>query len=223
MNNLIISDEELADNPTARVPICILLDVSRSMDGEPIKELNKGVKMFINEIIEDDMTRFSADISILTFGGIVKHVFDFGRIEEQEVPEFRATSTTPMAEAVLQALNLLEGRKQSYKQNGVDYFQPWIVLMTDGGPTDDIDVINEATSKTRELINKKKLALFSIGIGDHVNMDFLETFGAQPIKLKGLKFSEFFQWLSQSVSTVSDSMPGDKIQLPPREGWDALS
>ena len=50
MNNLIISDEELADNPTARVPICILLDVSRSMDGEPIKELNKGVKMFINEI-----------------------------------------------------------------------------------------------------------------------------------------------------------------------------
>ena len=54
-------------------------------------------------------------------------------------------------------------------------------------------------------------------------MGFLETFGAPPIKLKGLKFSEFFQWLSQSVSTVSDSMPGDKIQLPPREGWDALS
>jgi len=223
MNNKFqITDDELADNPTSRVPICVLLDVSLSMSGDPINELNKGVKMFIDEIISDDMTRYSADIAILTFGGIVEQVFEFGSIEEQQIPEFRAKSTTPMAKAVLEAITLLESRKNAYKSNGVDYFQPWIVLMTDGGPTDELSVINEATSKTQELIKNKKLTLFTIGIGNDADMEFLEQFGSSPIKLQGLKFNEFFQWLSQSVSTISDSMPGDKINLPPREGWDAL-
>jgi uncharacterized protein YegL len=222
INNYQITDDELADNPTSRVPICVLLDVSLSMQGDPINELNAGVRMFIDEIISDDMTRYSADIAILTFGGIVEQVFEFGSIEEQQIPEFRARSTTPMAAAVLEAITLLENRKNAYKSNGVDYFQPWIVLMTDGTPTDELSVINEATSKTQELINNKKLTMFTIGIGDDVDMDFLEQFGASPTKLQGLKFNEFFQWLSQSVSTISDSMPGDKINLPPREGWDSL-
>jgi uncharacterized protein YegL len=223
MNQLTIGDEELADNPTARVPICLLLDVSLSMQGDPIYQLNEGVKMFINEIINDDMTRFSADITILTFGGHVSQVFEFGNIEEQEIPIFTAVSTTPMAEAVLQAVELLEDRKKTYRDNGVDYFQPWIVLMTDGGPTDDQYLIDEATNKTTDMIKNKKLVMFSIGIGNDADFDFLQEFGSPPAQLKGLKFKEFFQWLSQSVSTISDSMPGDKIELPPREGWDALS
>ena len=223
MNQLTIGDEELADNPTARVPICLLLDVSLSMQGDPIYQLNEGVKMFINEIINDDMTRFSADITILTFGGHVSQVFEFGNIEEQEIPTFRAVSTTPMAEAVLQAVELLEDRKKTYRDNGVDYFQPWIVLMTDGDPTDDQYLIDEATNKTTDMIKNKKLVMFSIGIGNDADFDFLQEFGSQPAQLKGLKFKEFFQWLSQSVSTISDSMPGDKIELPTREGWDALS
>jgi len=222
INNYQVTDDELADNPTSRVPICVLLDVSFSMDGDPINELNKGVRMFIEEIISDDMTRFSADIAILTFGGIVEQVFEFGSIEEQQIPEFRARSSTPMAQAVLDAITLLENRKKTYKSNGVDYFQPWIVLMTDGVPTDASSLINEATSKTQELIKNKKLTMFSIGIGEDVNMGFLEQFGSSVTKLQGLKFSEFFQWLSQSVSTISDSMPGDKLELPTREGWDAL-
>ena len=222
MNQLTISDAELADNPTARVPICVLLDVSDSMKGDPIRELNEGLKAFIEEILSDDMTRYSADIAILTFGGIVKKVFDFGRIEDQEVPEFKATSTTPMAKAVLQALEMLEERKKSYKDNGVDYYQPWVVLMTDGMATDDPSLIEAAAKKTKELINNKKLVLFPIAIGNNVDLQQISSFGRQPKRLEGLKFKEFFAWLSQSVSTISDSMPGDKILLPPTEGWETL-
>ena len=95
--------------------------------------------------------------------------------------------------------------------------------MTDGDPTDDQYLIDEATNKTTDMIKNKKLVMFSIGIGNDADFDFLQEFGSQPAQLQGLKFKEFFQWLSQSVSTISDSMPGDKIELPPREGWDALS
>ena len=42
----VLRQEDLVENPTARVPICLVLDVSGSMDGEPIRELNEGVELF---------------------------------------------------------------------------------------------------------------------------------------------------------------------------------
>ncbi len=42
-----------------------------------------------------------------------------------------------MGAGVEQALNILEKRKAEYSSKGVDYYQPWMVLMTDGYPTDD--------------------------------------------------------------------------------------
>jgi uncharacterized protein YegL len=42
--------------------------------------------------------------------------------------------------------------------------------------------------------------------------------------LQGLNFREFFAWLSKSVSKVSQSTPGDKIQLDTDgiKGWAEL-
>ena len=54
MNNDLLRMEDLVNNPTARVPVCLCLDVSGSMNGEPIHELNEGVRMFYNAIQEDE-------------------------------------------------------------------------------------------------------------------------------------------------------------------------
>ena len=45
-----------------------------------------------------------------------------------------------------------------------------------------------------------------------------------PLKLKGLKFREFFEWLSQSVSTTSQSIAGESISLDFEgiKGWAEL-
>ena len=51
--NLTIREKELFDNPTPRVPISLVLDISGSMDGEPINELNKGVQQFLKEMKEN--------------------------------------------------------------------------------------------------------------------------------------------------------------------------
>ena len=45
-SNLLLRREDLINNPTARVPVCLCLDVSGSMNGAPIKELNDGVRLF---------------------------------------------------------------------------------------------------------------------------------------------------------------------------------
>lgn len=208
----LLRQEELVENPTARIPICLVLDVSGSMYGDPIGELQKGVQMFFDAIRDDDIAQYSAEISIVTFGGPVERVLDFYSIQRQEVPQLSASGSTPMGNGVLAALDMLEARKTEYQNAGIDYYQPWMVLMTDGDATDDI---SEAVRRTQSLVQAKKLTVFPIAIGDGANMDELGQFspGRPPLRLKGLNFSEFFVWLSRSVSRVSQSTPGEKIEL----------
>jgi uncharacterized protein YegL len=207
----ILRQEELVENPTPRVPICLVLDVSGSMDGAPIKELEQGVEMFFNAIRDDEVARYSAEISIITFGGVAKTALDFFSIERQEVPSFYANGGTPMGEAVSLALDMLEHRKSEYKTAGVDYYQPWLVLMTDGEPTDDI---SRAASRVMDMVESKRLSIFPIAIGS-ANLDNLAMLspGRPPLKLSGLNFKEFFLWLSRSVSRVSQSTPGESVPL----------
>jgi len=208
----ILSQEDLVDNPTARVPISLVLDVSGSMSGEPIRELQAGVQMFYEAIRDDEIAQYAAEISIVTFGSQAQRTVDFMSIERQDVPALVADGTTAMGQGVNLALDLLEVRKGDYQRAGVDYYQPWMVIMTDGEPTDDI---SRASERVRTLCETRKLSVFPIAIGAAANMDILAMLspGRPPLRLKGLNFKEFFLWLSRSVSRVSQSTPGETVPL----------
>lgn len=212
LNDLIIRQQDLVTNPTPRVPICLVLDTSGSMYGTPIGELNIGVKTFFDAILSDEVAQWSAEISIVTFGDTAKQILDFAAIQKQTVQTLNASGSTPMGAAVNLALDLLETRKKEYSDAGVDYYQPWMVLMTDGQPTDDIE---SSVHRTCETIEKRKLTIFPIGIGQDADMFVLARFSPkrQPLRVKGLNFKGFFEWLSQSVVKVSQSTPGEKVNL----------
>lgn len=226
-DNLLLRLEDLVNNPTARVPVCLCLDTSGSMDGQPIEELNEGVHLFYEAIKEDETALYSAEISIVTFGGNAECIKDFSSLEIQpEAPKLSAYGMTPMGEAVNMALDLLEKRKEEYKDKGVDYYQPWLVLMTDGEPNGDAEELSKAINRTANLVNQKKLTVFPIGIGKDADMEVLAKFSPKrsPLKLQGLKFKEFFAWLSKSVSKTSQSTPGETIKLDIEgiKGWGDL-
>ena len=226
-NNLLVRLEDLVNNPTARVPVCLCLDTSSSMSGMPIKELNEGVRLFYDAIREDETALYSAEVSIVTFGGIAQCIVDFASLEVQpNAPTLFVNGMTPMGEAVNMGLDLLEQRKEEYKERGVDYYQPWLVLMTDGAPNGDSAELSRAINRTVELVNQKKLTVFPIGIGPKADMGVLAQFSPKrpPLKLQGLKFREFFAWLSKSVSKTSQSTPGESIKLDVEgiKGWGEL-
>lgn len=217
-----IRQEDLVNNPTPRVPVCLCLDTSGSMSGDPIDELNEGVRQFYEAIRQDEAAFYSTEISIVTFGGTEKCIVDFASLELQpDAPVLSAGGLTPMGEAVNMSLDLLESRKKEYQEAGVDYYQPWLVLMTDGGPNGDANELTRAIERTVKLVNSKKLTIFPIGIGADADMQTLAQFSPKrlPLKLKGLRFNEFFAWLSKSIAKTSESTPGEKINLAPMTGW----
>ena len=241
MADLKFSKRDLADNPSTRLPVCLVLDTSDSMQGERIEELNKGVKMFMDAISEDEILKYSSDIAIVTFGNKefseytdvgeknpvngVKKIFDFDIVEKHQVPIFTAAPKgyTPMGEAVDTAIRMLSERKFIYKENGIEYYQPWMVLMTDGQPYDYYTANGASTensaAQSRELISSNKLTIFGIGVGKDVSMEVLARFLPKstkfpPLKLRELNFKEFFDWLTDSMHLIKESMPGDSVTLP---------
>lgn len=132
-------------------------------------------------------------------------------------PFLEASGDTPMGEAIQRALALLRERKEIYKQNGLDYFRPWIFVITDGHPTD------KGWEKVAEQIKqeeaRKGVLFYAVGV-EKADMQVLSRFSdvRTPLKLKGLAFSELFQWLSKSLSVIAHSRPGEQAPLPP-VGW----
>ncbi len=134
-----LREEDLITNPATRLPVCLCLDTSSSMFGEPIDELNRGVEYFFEAIKEDEIARYSVELSIVTFSSTAEKILDFANIDRQTFNPLSASGSTSMGEGVNLALDLLQQRKKEYSDKGVDYYQPWLVLMTDGYPTDNIE------------------------------------------------------------------------------------
>lgn len=226
-NDIRITD--LVENPTPRIPICLVLDRSPSMSGEtrwgspiqqtnpsPIDALNDGVKNFFDSVKKDKTACYSAEVSVIAFSGKTTALLDFCTITRANPPKIKLDfeyGGTSIGSAVELALNLLDARKKEYQDAGVDYYQPWLVLMTDGQPTDQTHI--SISKDISERVLSKKLSIFPIGIGQGADMKILAMFSPKrvPLRLKGLCFNEFFEWLSQSVSITSQSMPGEAIHL----------
>ena len=209
---------EFVENPEPRCPCVLLLDTSSSMKGSPIKELNEGLKHFKQELLEDELAAKRVEVAIVAFGP-VRVESEFQTPEFFAAPELEARGDTPMGEAVQQAIEMVRERKETYKANGINYYRPWVFLVTDGAPTDEWE---HGARLVKEGESDGSLAFFAVGV-EGANMDVLEKMGSrQPLMLDGLRFRDLFAWLSKSLQMVSHSQLGTEVELPSPQGWASI-
>ena len=248
---------QFAENPEPRCLCVLLVDVSSSMAGKPIDELNNGIATFARELKSDPLASMRTEVAIVTFAGDAKMAQDFVTAdkfnpqpltadegvlmtEDQCYAEplrlgdgiddiwqphymkdglycyragFRLSGGTYTSEGINLALDKIEERKQAYRDNGIDYYRPWLFLITDGEPTEHPDSVTMAAHRLKNADIEKKVAAFSVGV-EGADLDKLaEISPRRPLVLKGLKFSSMFTWLSKSMSRVSASRISDEITL----------
>ena len=128
--------------------------------------------------------------------------------------------------AIQQGCDLLEDRKEQYRRGGVPYFRPIMVLFSDGLPTSPRPEMEQANQRLVDMESDSRLTIFKVAVNAEAVQAMLRVLPNpnsrfQPQQLDNLRFSDFFVWLSRSVSAISRSTPGDAVKLPPAD-WTTI-
>ena len=198
----------------SHMALVFVLDVSYSMDGPPIEQLNMGLNRFKEEVCRDKQTRDVLDVAIIRFSNNHEVVQDFVPIEYMDHVNLLAEGTTNYTEPIREALHMADERSRFYRRSGTEPYKPWIILVTDGAPLDDItDVAREVT----EMQDAGKARFIALGVGDYDSAT-LKRLTDVVFRMEGTDFTSFFDWVGKSMRSVSTTAPGEKAPLPPLEG-----
>lgn len=204
--------------------LCVLvLDTSGSMNASgAIKELNDGLVAFKNETMQDPVTRDRLELAIVTFNSKIDVVQQPDILPNIQMPTLQASGQTQLVAAIEKAQELVESRKQYYKGQGIPYYRPWIVVMTDGDPYPVGQDVDGIANRIKSDANDKKYVFFIIGIGNDVQDSVLTTLATPEFpaaRMDAVKFSEFFTWLSASASVVVNVNGGSNPVATPSIDW----
>lgn len=219
---------DYSGNPNQRTPCVLILDASGSMNTSGSKgktriaELNEGIATLEQALKSDDAAISRVQLSIVTVGGpsnSAEVLMDWTDVENFSSFPLTADGTTPLGAGVRLGLQMIDQIKQDLRNNGINYTRPWMMIITDGDPTDSTSDWATAVQECRAAEAAKKAEVFTIGV-DGANLATLSQLSARPpVMLDGLKFKELFLWLSSSLSAASRSRPGDALSLPSLDPW----
>lgn len=222
------TDEE---NYRQRVPCVIVMDCSGSMEGAPIAALNEGLKKFEEELKADDKAKRSARIMLIRVGGFkgdpdeVKIIVPFQDAHQFSAPTQEASGTTPLGEAIILALQKIEEEKAYLRAQGLSHHRPWLFVMSDGKPNEG-PAWTRACTECHRATDERRASIFPIAI-DAGNPNELERCVAELQKLsprkvqvmEGVKFSEFFVWLSNSMSSAAGTNAENPAMAASTQDW----
>lgn len=202
------------------IAVALVVDISLSMMGRPIEELNNGLKSFGQALQEDLLALGRADITIISFSSTVQTELEFKPATEYLAPHLSISGLTVLNEAIDTALDALEIRKKVYKEYGIDYYRPWLFVLTDGKASDNEKEISTKT-KLRDYINRGKVTFFPMGIGEGADINKLRDYYPENAASKPVlsadkdNFKEAFVWLSNSlIELMQSARTGTEIVLP---------
>lgn len=192
-----------------KAPICLVLDNSGSMaeryEGTmKIDELNNNMKRFLEFVRNNEKARRISDLSIISFGGKVDVVSGYTSIDKIKFKPLVPTGSTPLGAAMEKAIELLDLRRNYYRENGIERYKPTILVMSDGQPTDNYLYIAD---KVSSMVKNKEIKIFPVGIGADFRKDALKAFSPflEPKLIhNSAGFSKLFELLSASTSNPED-------------------
>ncbi len=200
-----------------RLPIYFLIDVSESMIGNPIDQVQEGMAEIVKELRTDPYALETVHISIIAFAGRAKKLTPLVELFNFYPPKLPIGGGTSLGNAMDFLMNDMDTSLVKTTMEAKGDWKPIIFLFTDGNPTDDVSAaFDKWNSKYRKSTN-----LIAISLGDNADVNVLGKITENVLLLKdtdSASFKSFFKWITASIKTSSVSvtdMNTDELKLAP--------
>lgn len=194
------------------LPVVLLLDVSASMSGAKIDNLNKAVQDMLGTFAQEEKMETEILVSAITFGSDVELHLPYTKASQVEWQALQADGMTPMGTALKMAKAMIEDKETTPSRA----YRPTIVLVSDGQPNDRWenplqDFISEGRSS--------KCDRMAMAIGSDADETVLKRFIAgTPNELftaeSAGQLHEFFQRVTMSVTMRTQSKNPNLLPAP---------
>ncbi|PBI91646.1 von Willebrand factor type A domain protein [Flavobacterium sp. ACN2] len=188
-----------------RLPIYFLIDISESMVGEPIQQVEEGLSTIIQALKTDPHALETVYVSIIVFAGQPKTLVPLQEIVSFYPPRFPIGSGTSLSKGLGHLMYELRNNivKTTYEVKGD--WKPIVFLFTDGVPTDDTQAaINEWKNNWQRTAN-----LIAVSFGNETDTKLLGQLTENVLHFKNTNvqsYKEFFKWVTDSIKTSSISV-----------------
>ena len=203
-----------------RLPIYFLVDVSESMVGTPIEQVQDGMAAIINELRTDPYALETAWVSVIAFAGKAKMLSPLQELYKFYPPKFPIGGGTSLGTALNFLMDEMDRSLQKTTMEVKGDWKPIIFLFTDGTPTDDYSsAFNKWNNHYRSHCN-----LVAISLGNNLDTGILGQITDTVLRLNdtsAASFRQFFKWVTASIKTTSVSVTDagdDSLKLAPTDG-----
>ena len=202
--------KEFAIGSAKPLPVYLLLDVSGSMRGEKINNLNKATYDMISSMADEEKMEVEILISIITFGSNINVHLPATSASHVKWKDLTAYGETKMGGALKKAKEMIEDKEITPSRS----YRPTIVLVSDGRPG---DVWEEPLNDLAKTGRSQKCDRMAIAIGQDADENVLKQFidGTEHDLFyanNAMQLHEFFRYVTMSVTTRTRSQ--DPNQIP---------
>jgi uncharacterized protein YegL len=223
---------ESPKNYEQKCTVALVLDISGSMsEHNRLVNMVKGLDAFIKEVKEDENLKNKLEIGIVAFNNICTRIVEPSLAADIQLPNLVADGGTFSVQAIQSGIQMVSERKAWYRNNGLSYYRPWIIHITDGGPShQEFATAEEFETKWNELAEQIRLAekdktfcFLSLGVDEFepAYLDRIKQASIPVYKMSGLKFTDFFKWLSATIADVAKGTDVVKAVKSNTSSWDS--
>ncbi|MDX8376576.1 MAG: TerY-C metal binding domain-containing protein [Mariprofundales bacterium] len=203
-----------------RLPIFFVLDVSESMVGVPLQQMENGIEKIVTTLRQDPHSLETVYISLIAFAGQAKAItplIDLISFYPPKMPIGGGTSLGTALDVLMQEIDS-KVVKTTMEERGD--WEPIVFLITDGKPTD----------KPQKAVNRWKekyashAAMVAITLGKNADIQILKQLTDNVLTLEGSSdedFRKFIEWVSASVKAQSQQVESNSTGISLAKAKDA--
>ena len=158
------------------LPVYILIDVSVSMQGEPIAAANDIVPALIDACRQyrtlADVLRFS----LVTFSDEAKTLVPMASYDESSIPTLQVEGGTSYGKGFAEVRRRIDIDVASLKSDGYEVFRPSVFFITDGDPTDKEPERKAAWEDLTDPDRRTHPNVVTFGVGGQVSAESLKQY-----------------------------------------------